>query len=514
MYLLTSKEAIAVEEQACKTLSIDISALMDEAGKAVAEEAKGLVKKGSIITIISGKGNNGGDGFVAARNLTNEGYKVKLFLLYPPSELKGIAAEAFKRLEGTLLEPLILDDENIMDFDDLTKGTHLFIDAIFGFGLKGAIKGKAADVIQKINRSEQPVLSVDIPSGLEADSGRAHGECIRATKTVTFTCPKVGMVVYPGVTYCGEIITRDIGIPQKLIEADATTQLISKKMVKESLPPRPFDAHKKSLGRVLVIAGSPGMTGAACLTALAALRSGAGIVTLGVPESINPIVEEKSTEIITVPLPETSEKTISLPAFSQIKELQETSDVIAVGPGLSREEETVSLVQKLARETSIPMVIDADGLNALAEKPELLSKCKAETILTPHPGELGRLLKTGSDDIQSNRLESVQKASQDFNSIVILKGANSIISSPEGNFINPTGNQGMASAGTGDVLTGLVSGFLAQTGNLLDAAVLGTYIHGLAGDLAASTLTPYCLIAGDLLAYLPRAMRMLLESDG
>lgn len=511
MYVLTSSEAKEVENQAVERLSISIEKLMAKAGETVALEAQKMIKPNGRVVVFAGKGNNGGDGFVASKLLLEKGYNVKQFLLCPPEEIKNEAERAYKELVKTSVKPEFVKEEDIPGIPQALKKADLIIDAIFGFGFRGEIKGTISKVTQAINQAACPVLSVDIPSGLEADTGRVSSGCIKASKTATFTCPKVGMEIYPGLDFCGEIVVRDIGIPHEILKKKASTRIITSLEIKKLLPLHPPDIHKKSCGKVLVIAGSPGLTGAACLTATAALRSGAGLVTLGVPQSLNSIFEEKLTEVMTVPLPETKAMTLSLEVFDYLVSQADSFDVLVVGPGISVEEDTVSLVQEIVREIKIPLVIDADGLNAIALKTKLLSKRDYPTIITPHPGELGRLLQVDSGKIQSDRLGFAKRAAEELNSVVVLKGARSIIASGKESHINSAGNWGMATAGTGDVLTGLVSGLLAQGMELKDAAVTGTYLHGLAGDLAANEMSNYCLIAGDLIDYLPKAFREVID---
>jgi len=511
MKVVTAEEMRKIEEQAVKK-GLSISNLMERAGKAVAEEAQkmlALKDKGRPVVIVTGKGNNGGDGFVAARNLARKKLKVTLFLLVPPEEIKGEAMAAFKDLKDIPVEKIVLSPKTLTKLERALQEKPVVVDAIFGFGFRGEIKGLAFDTINRLNEYPGPKLSVDVPSGVEATSGRVGRIGVKATRTITFTRPKLGLVVYPGLSYAGEISVADIGIPHNLVERIGRVELVEKQEIARMLPMRPPDVHKKSVGQVLVIAGSLGMTGAAALTAEGALRSGAGLVVLGIPESLNKILEQKLTEVITVPLPETESQTLSEKAYSKIMDLVPNFDVLTLGPGLSQNLETTKLIKKLVKNALCPLVLDADGLNAFREDAAILKERSAPTIVTPHAGELARILKEDSATIQGDRVKYALEAAKKFEVITVLKGARSIVSSPQGATINTTGNSGLASAGTGDVLAGLISGFLAQGAPPYEAAVLGTYLHGLAGDIAAKELTEYCLIASDLFKYLPQAIKQL-----
>ncbi|MDP3014148.1 MAG: NAD(P)H-hydrate dehydratase, partial [Candidatus Subteraquimicrobiales bacterium] len=418
------------------------------------------------------------------------------------------ASDAFKKLKKTPVKIVQLTEANLSSFDDFLGKADLVIDAIFGTGFSGEIKGFVGEIIKKISLSEVPVLSVDIPSGVNASNGRVSSICVKATKTVTFMTPKIGLIIYPGAAYTGEILLAELGASG--LVKNKGIELITLERTAPLLPERKSDIHKKACGRVLVIAGSVGMTGAATLTSLSVLRSGAGLVTLGVPESLNDILEVKLTEVMTVPLRETKQRTLHYKALNQVLSLLPDFDVVILGPGLSTHSDTVSLVRELVEKIELPLVLDADGLNAIDDV-KIFKKRKAPTIITPHPGELARLIGVSSREIQGDRVDFAKKSAKDWQVVIILKGARSVVSSPETALINMSGNSGMASAGTGDVLAGLVGGFLAQGLTPLDSAILSTYLHGLAGDIAAEKKTEYCLIAGDLIDYLPEAIKMLLE---
>ena len=513
MRLASVKEMLEIEEEAMRRLGISVRDLMERAGKAVADEAISMLSEKEHVVIICGKGNNGGDGFVAARCLSERGFLITVFVLSPIEELSRDAREAFSTLKSAPVQSIFLDHHNLDNFAPALKGASLIIDAIFGFGLKGAVKGIAGTVIEIMNLSPCPKLSVDVPSGLESDTGHVHGVCVKAAKTVTFTCPKIGLATYPGADMVGEIVVADIGVPLEMVARICQIRLVDAAEAVSLLPKRGPDVHKKEVGRVLVIAGSQGMTGAAALTASSALKSGAGLVMLGIPSGLNEILEQKLTEVITVPLPESKSHTFDVMAYERIIELSSACDALVLGPGLSQDKSTVALVQKLVPDLACPLIIDADGLNALVGQVKLLEKRGFPTVITPHPGELSRLIKESTDEIQQDRLGFAKRAAKSWGVVIVLKGAHPVISSPEKTVIVTTGNPGMASAGTGDVLAGLIGGFLAQGLISFQAAILGTYLHGLSGDLAADDLTEWCLVAGDLIDYLPKAIKKIRSTD-
>jgi NAD(P)H-hydrate epimerase len=374
---------------------------------------------------------------------------------------------------------------------------------------------KTGRIVEVLNGSGKPIVAVDIPSGLEADTGKANGPCIRATHTVTFALPKLGLILEPGADYAGELHVADISIPTVLIEKEAPQRyLITADMVKEWLPPRPSAAHKGDFGRVMVVAGSRGMTGAACLVGEAALRAGAGLVTVAVPESLHDIMESKLTEVMTVPLPDTGKGSLSRDARQKILSLLENANVLAIGPGLSTVPEVVTMLRELLPSVRIPCVIDADGLNALAGEVDVLRKIQAPVVITPHPGEMARLMGVTIREIQEDRLSVAGKAATTWNEVSLLKGARTVVAAPNGAiYINPTGNPGMATGGSGDVLTGVVAALIAQGLGPAQAASAGAYIHGLAGDIGAGIKGMIGLTAGDILLNLPAAIMNIVGNE-
>ncbi|MDN5347110.1 MAG: ADP-dependent NAD(P)H-hydrate dehydratase / NAD(P)H-hydrate epimerase [Clostridia bacterium] len=509
MYLVTAAEMAQLDSLVTSEYGIPSIVLMENAALRVVESIRRFFNDrvaGRRILIFVGKGNNGGDGLAIARHLMNAGAEVKVFLLARPEDLRGdarINLDIFKKMGGRLYP--LQAEAHLQRADIALLYADLVVDAIFGTGFRGAALGVPAQAINLINNSGRPVVAVDLPSGLEADTGRVFGPCIRATWTVTFALPKLGLVLEPGASYAGRLEVGDISIPKGLIAGrDLKRRLLTREWCLEHLPRREPGGHKGQYGRVLAIGGSPGLTGAITLTAEAALRAGAGLVTAAVPRSLHSIMETKTTEVMTCPLPETAGGALSLQALPEILSRLGNVNVVALGPGLSRDPEAAALARELYKQCGRPLVVDADGLNALADAPEILNQHKAEVILTPHPGEMARLLGTTAAKVQEDRLQVAAQAAARWQAVVVLKGAKTVVALPDGRlFVNPTGNPGMATAGSGDVLTGLIAGLWGQGLKAEEAAALGVYLHGAAGDRAREELGQQAMLAGDILKYLP-----------
>jgi NAD(P)H-hydrate epimerase len=518
MFVVTPQQMREIDARAIRKHKIPGLTLMENAGRAVADQAEAMLRDGGPgdqrnVCLICGKGNNGGDGFVAARMLAENGFQASVFLLGHVRDVKGDALANAKKLNKAGLKiHEITSRAKLASLKKNLTGSHLIIDAIFGTGFRGPVEKSIGGAIALINASGLPVLSADIPSGVDGETGQALSCAIRADVTVTMGLLKTGLLFHPGRTLAGKVVITDIGFPERAIaDQKINIRLAGQSLAREWLPARRPDAHKGSCGTVLALAGSAGLTGAAFLTSLSAMRSGAGLVYLGIPESLNDIMEAKLTEVITKPLPETRNRTLSLQAMERIEKLTGKADALVIGPGLSAHPETAELVQSVIRSINLPAVLDADGLNALATRPELLS-CQAPLILTPHYGELSRLMKVEISQIKAGPLKYALEAAKQFNHVIVLKGAPTVTALPDGRaWINPTGNSGMATAGSGDVLAGLIAGLLAQGLAPERAAVLGVYLHGLAGDLAAAGKTEYCMLAGDILDALPEAYKKLME---
>jgi hydroxyethylthiazole kinase-like uncharacterized protein yjeF len=505
--------------------------LMENAGICTAGAAINLLggdASGKTVGIVCGKGNNGGDGFVAARHLANSGAFVILILAGNPDELTGDALTNYgiidkrpalrklgggvnfeRSLSGVFLHVVPKDDPAALTTAQVYLiQADLVIDAVFGTGLDSEIRGFYRDVIELCNQPGKPVLSVDVPSGVHSDTGEILGAAVRADTTVTFGAPKVGMMVYPGAEYCGEITTADICLPQPLLQdPQLAHSCLTREEVAALLPERHVDAHKGTFGKVLTVGGSVGMTGAGAMASESALRVGAGLSYYALPAGLNLAMEARLTEVITRPLLETSEGSLAKEAFERIAALAEACDAVAIGPGVSTNPETVDLVTQAIAEIDKPMVVDADGLLAFHVKPSPSEGRRQVPIITPHPGEMARLLGIDVDEVQKSRLAVAKEAAQRFRAIVVLKGAGTIVADPAGQvYVNTTGNPGMATAGSGDVLTGAIAGLLAQGVKPLHAAAIGAFLHGLAGDLAAEELGRAGMIAGDIMNALPKAI--------
>lgn len=507
MRAVTSSEMLKIEEQAEAVFGLNTGLLMERAGQAVADEAKRMLPEPGNVLVVCGKGNNGGDGFVASRHLVKSGYKVTVFSLAEKDAYPPAAREAYDKVppEVDLVTKPALDllDEALVESD-------LVIDAIFGFSLKGAVRGPAVDIIERINKSHKPVLSVDLPSGLEADTGKVHGVGVVANMTVTFSAPKVGMLLYPGSEYTGEWVVADIGIPESLINEYSTFRHLDRTDVYDLFPARDANAHKKSVGQILVIAGSRGMSGAAVLTAHGAYKMGAGVVVFAPPEGITSILNTSLTEAIVCSQVETKAGTLSLAAYDSLLRLSSEYDVVAIGPGLTRHPETEELVRKLVGGIEKPMVIDADALNAVAGHVDVFAKRKAATVITPHPGEMARLFGVTTKDVLDDPVGFAKRAADEFGVVTVLKGSRTIISKATESTINTTGNPGLATAGTGDVLTGFIAALIGQKLTVYNAASVAVYLHGLAADIAVEDISEYCLMASDVINYLPEAITWIL----
>jgi len=509
------EEMQCIERTAIDSYGIPASILMENAGAGVArvvEEMLGVLKDKKIC-VFAGRGNNGGDGFVAARHLHNAGAKVKVFFLDTIEHIRGEAKLHFDIL--TKMELDIIEVRGDRDWDKVRLAlifTDGVVDALLGTGYRGDVRGNYAEVIALINNRQTTVVAVDLPSGLHANTGFVSGYCIKADKTVTFGLPKPGLLLYPGTEYVGSLEVIDLGIPVELLhDEDIQQNLITEQLVRERMPQRAADTHKGDNGQVVVVAGSAGMTGAAALSSMGALRSGSGLVRLGIGQSLHDIMETKCSEVITKPLTEAEYGQLSAAALPEIQELVQSANVLLIGPGLSTKGDVPELVRNLIRQISIPMVIDADGLNAITYEPEVLEQAAGALIFTPHPGEMARLTKMSVADVQANRVEVARTYAQRWGATVVLKGARTVIATPDGQiYINITGNACLATGGTGDVLAGMLAGFIGQGLTPEDAAVVAVYIHGRAADKLAVEYGKAGILAGELLPVIPKVINEIM----
>jgi hydroxyethylthiazole kinase-like uncharacterized protein yjeF len=519
MELVTAAEMRALDRAAIEERKIPSLRLMENAGKAVVQEMERQFGRlrGKTVTVVSGKGQNGGDGFVVARLLRRRGCHTRVVLLAAATLLTGDSATTFRKYKqagGQTRQ--VADEASIGGVQPLICESEILVDAIFGTGLNAPVQGPAAVVINCMNASGRRIVAIDLPSGLHGDSGEILGTAVQASLTVTLARPKRGLYLGDGPNIAGIIRVADIGIPPEVIaHAKISLQLLDAVSVRAMLPPRKRAAHKGSFGHAGIIAGSSGKTGAAALAALGALRAGAGLVTVSVPEGLYGVLDAKLLEAMTFPVAETASHSLAKAAKASLLGFAAAKTAVAMGPGIGCEAETVGLVQELITEIKQPLVLDADGINALAGHAHILRRAQSPAvILTPHPGEMARLLGTSVGDVQKDRLGVAGGFAREFNVHVVLKGAGTVIAGPDGALaVNPTGNPGMATGGTGDVLTGMIAGFLAQRLSPWDAASAGTYLHGLAGDLAAARRGEIGMIARDLIDAIPEAIRRLQSEE-
>jgi ADP-dependent NAD(P)H-hydrate dehydratase / NAD(P)H-hydrate epimerase len=488
--------------------------LMERAGAGAAQVLRvQWPKLGGPVVVCCGRGNNGGDGFVLAHELRRARGGVEVWLVGRRQDVRGDAAEMMDRWRGAIttvetagqLEPL----------QRRLERAGVVVDALLGTGLNAPVEGTFAAVIDAINASGRPVLAIDIPSGLSADTGRPLGTAVQAAVTATFAFPKLGQVLYPGAELCGRLDVVDIGIPPEAVAAmRPQMRLLEAGEVGRLLPRRPRDSHKGTFGHVLVVAGSRGKTGAALLASAAAARAGAGLTTLAAAASLLPVLEGHVREVMSEPLPDAGDGTATLDDAALVDRLLAGRAAVVCGPGLGTADGTRALVHHVVRRARAPLVIDADGLNAVAGT-DVLCQRPAPTVVTPHPGEMARLLRCSTSEVQADRVASARRFAANHGVVTVLKGARTVVATPEGAVaISPTGNPGMASGGMGDVLSGILGGLLAQGLDPFAAATLGVFAHGAAADALAARRGEVGLLAGDLLNELPPTIARLQAGAG
>ncbi len=496
-------EMRALDQQAIKEFGIPEELLMENAGLAASHVLQEEFEtSGRTIVVICGVGNNGGDGFVVARQIHSTGGTVKVFILGDQARYKGAA-----RLNLEILERLPVHVEALEDIDSLRIAlAHCdgIVDAIFGTGLTREAEGLYREVIDEINRSAKPVLSLDIPSGVHGDTGKVMGAAVRAAHTVTFGLPKLGNVLYPGFELGGRLHVTHISFPPGMHRADSLKISLNQPL---PLPPRDADGHKGSFGQALFVAGAASYFGAPYFAALSFLKAGGGYSRLAAPASMTPFIANKASEIVFIPQQETEAGSIALANKRALLELANKMDMVVLGPGLSLADETQQLARELAAEITKPLLIDGDGITALCRDLHIIKARNAPTVLTPHLGEMARITGQGVSAIDMHKVDVLQAACAKLNAAIVLKGAHSLIGYPDERiFINLSGNSGMATAGSGDVLTGSIAGMFGLGLVLQDAVRQGVYIHGLAGDLAAQAKGEDGITAQDILDYLPAAL--------
>jgi NAD(P)H-hydrate epimerase len=515
----TAREMRDIDRIAIEKYGIAGALLMERAGLAVVSVINKVFFEGSgspTVIILCGGGNNGGDGLVIARLLHNQGRDIKVFLASKPADLKGdskINCNAAKRF-GVKIYPL--NKFLNTDFSPLTS-PFVIVDALLGTGLSKEVRSSLSDVIRKINRMSSPVVSVDIPSGISSDTGQIMSSAVKAQHTVTFGLPKRGHLLYPGAEYTGNLHIAEIGFPRSLLESKKIrVNLVQRSEAFSLIPKRTAYSHKGSYGHVLLVAGSRGKTGAALMAARACLRTGAGLVTIGIPETLINAFQSRVTEEMILPLPDKGDGTLALKSAGRILEFtNKKATVLAIGPGLSVDSEISKVVCSLIGKSGVPIVIDADAINAITGETSLLKKSRSPIILTPHPGEMARLLKQKSELrtlLEQDRISTAVSFAKRTKTYLVLKGVPTVTAAPDGEaYINSTGNPGMAKAGTGDVLTGMIAALLAQGLSPRDASVLGVYMHGHIGDVMAEKRGKHSLMASDIIAAIPSVFKSIVK---
>ena len=479
--------------------------LMEKAGKALADVvARQFEKSDGKIVVLVGRGNNGGDGLVSARYLINAGYDVDVEMTSQPEDLSPDAKANWEQLAAITTNIYNLKDNISPGTCGIRcAGAVCYIDALFGTGLSKPLTGIYEKIVNDINSQKGIIISADIPSGLSANKGIALGTAVRAKITVTFAFPKLGFFIGKGVEYAGKVEVVDIGIPKNISDRFVSPyELIDKTLVDKYLPERKQLDHKGTYGHVLVIAGNNAKLGAGYLASMSALRSGCGLVTYALPERAFEKFDTKYPEIMPVQVSDDKRGYFLEKSVSEIEKLVEDKDAVVLGPAVGLEKSTVAFVCKLISQINKPIILDADGLNVIAGKKDVFKYRKHPTVLTPHPKEMARLLGTDTKTVQENRLQSAKKLADETNGIVVLKGHNTLITDGKRMFVNPTGNSGMATAGSGDVLTGIIASFIAQGVEPLYSAVIGVYLHGLAGDVAVKETTERGMVASDIIKHL------------
>ncbi len=519
MKIVTAEQMSAIDRTVIDDMGISGEKLMESAGKKVVEESVRFlsdIKGKKRITIFAGGGNNGGDAFVVARLFLSEHKDIiaNLILTVPSSRLKGDALLNYERLIDQFPDCMCfvesLDELNRLEA--MIQKSHLILDGIFGTGFHGKMRDYFGEIISFINDLNKPVLSIDIPSGVNGNTGEVDKFAVRADITVTFGLPKTGILFGDGVEYTGEIKVVDIGLPKQAIDSVLSNiESIAESEIRRFFKPRKSDSNKSTFGHLLILAGSVGLTGAAVLASKAAMRAGCGMVTLGCPESLNQIFEIKLIETMTLPLPETEINTLHVDSLKTILSTIDSRKCngVLIGPGLGKHPFTTELVAQLIKKSPCPVIIDADAINAVSKySSDILADTKVPIILTPHPGEFSRLMDIPTAQIQKNRLETLSSFTKKNKAITILKGKNTLVAEKGSKvYVNLLGNSGLATAGTGDVLSGIIGSFLVQGMKPIEASCCGVYIHGKTADYAVNYTGERSLIASDLIKFLPDILR-------
>ncbi|MBR6407724.1 MAG: NAD(P)H-hydrate dehydratase [Clostridia bacterium] len=496
MFILNAEKSRIAELEAAKR-GIGLTELMERAGRSsfeIIEKFNSPENKKTVI--VCGKGNNGGDGFVIARHMLAKGYDVKVILALgqPAADDAKLMME---RIDGGFIEEY---DENARE---TIMSADIIVDCIFGLGLSGAVRKPAEEVIGVINRSRARIFSIDVPSGMSSDSGMLAGACVRAHCTITFSSLKPCHVIFPARQLCSSVVVADIGIAPDIIARLAVMRTADDGFVKTMLPRRFADSNKGSYGKLMSICGSMRMVGAAALSGMAAMRCGLGLLCCALPGPATAVLSHHLIEAVMLPLPVNQSGNTSKSSLPMIYVEMEKSSACLIGCGLGLDNDTRAIVYDIVQNAKIPLIIDADGINALALNKDILKQRQCEVVLTPHPGEMARLCSTDAQTIQSRRLEYATGLAREYGVTVVLKGANTIITDGRRTFVNMTGNDGMAKGGSGDVLAGMIASLAAQGMEPFYAAVCAVYLHGLGGDIAAKNLSRRAMLPTDIVNALP-----------
>ncbi len=507
--LVLTSQAQREADRLAEAAGVPSEVLMESAGRSAAE----LILEQADFErplVIAGRGGNGGDALAVARCLLESGIDVTALAVCRPEDLSPITALMARRLEEAAPGRLHFLARDLAPLEEFLSDCDGMIDGLFGSGLDRPLAGREATIVRLINAADCKTISLDLPSGLASDQGALLGEAIEADLTIAMEFLKPAHLSFPSRSFCGEIEVARVAYPKEVLaHLVPLARVLTQDGAGALLPARRPDGHKGTFGHVLVVAGSLGMSGAAILCARAALRAGAGLVTIACPSSIQPIVATALPEALTLGLPEEAGH-VGPDAMATLEPAREAATVLAIGPGLGRSEAACLLVRTILERSKVPLVLDADGLFALASHRDWLKRCAGRSVLTPHPGEMARLVDRPADEVDRDRIETAQGFAREHGVVLLLKGRPTAIGLPDGTaFLNQTGNTGLAKGGTGDILTGLIAGLLSNGASPQDAAVLGAYVHGAAADLLAGEISERAILATDLIEALPLALAQI-----
>ncbi|MEM0093842.1 MAG: NAD(P)H-hydrate dehydratase [Thermofilum sp.] len=510
MKVASAEDIRRIDREAAELYGLTSEILMEHAGAAVARLIENVLgAAGSLVVVVAGPGHNGGDGLVAARVLHSMGAEVEVFVVGEEGRLAELTRLNLERVRRAGIPARWVSEESLEELAGSLAEADVVVDALFGVGLKRPLEGLYKRVVELINESGALVVSVDVPSGIDADTGQVLGVAVSADYTVACGLPKLGNLIYPGAEHSGLLCVARLSYPPQLLEDERIKVETNDPL---PLPPRRPDTHKGDYGKALFVAGAAGYLGAPYLASMSFLKAGGGYSRLATVRSIVPHLGSRGSEVVYIPLEETPSGSIAYSNLPRLLELAEQSDIVAVGPGLSTSEETLRLAADLVSKVSKPVIVDGDGITAVARKPECVKSREAPTILTPHLGEMSRLTGLSVEEVKRDKVSVLRRAAADFNAVIVLKGAHTLIGTPDGRvYVNLTGNPGMATAGSGDVLTGTIAAMHGLGLGIVEAARMGVFVHGLAGDLAAEALGEDGVTASAIMRFLPKAMRMLRE---